>query len=58
MGRHVAHRGKIRMYTKFQQENPRGRDHFEDLHVDGKVILEWILGIWGGRYELDIFGSE
>jgi hypothetical protein len=30
-------------------ENPQGRDHSEDLDVDGKVILEWILGKWGGK---------
>jgi hypothetical protein len=22
----------------------KGREHFEDLSVDGRVILEWILG--------------
>jgi hypothetical protein len=26
-------------------ENLKGRDHSEDLRVDGKIILEWILGI-------------
>jgi hypothetical protein len=25
-------------------EKPEGRDHSEDLRVDGKVILKWILG--------------
>jgi hypothetical protein len=24
---------------------PEGKNHFEDLDVDGKIILEWILGI-------------
>jgi hypothetical protein len=24
----------------------KGRDHSEDLSVDGKIILERILGIW------------
>jgi hypothetical protein len=28
----------------FWFENPKGRDHFEDLGVDGKIILECILG--------------
>jgi hypothetical protein len=23
------------------------RDHLEDLEVDEKIILEWILGKWG-----------
>jgi hypothetical protein len=26
-----------------------GREHSEDLGVDGKIILEWILGILGGK---------
>jgi len=29
---------------KFWLENLVGRDHLEDLGVDGKIILEWILG--------------
>jgi hypothetical protein len=30
-------------------ENLKGRDNFEDVGVDVKVILEWILGKYGGR---------
>jgi hypothetical protein len=29
--------------TKFWPENVEGRDHSEDLGVDGKIILEWAL---------------
>jgi hypothetical protein len=25
-------------------ENLKGKEHLEDLGVDGKVILQWILG--------------
>jgi hypothetical protein len=32
------------MHTKFWLENPKGRDHLEDLGVNEKIILEWILG--------------
>jgi len=32
------------MRTIFWLENMKGREHFEDLSVDGRVILEWILG--------------
>jgi hypothetical protein len=32
------------MQTKFWFENLKGRDHLEDLSIDGKLILEWILG--------------
>jgi hypothetical protein len=30
--------------TTFWSGNLRGRDHFEDLDVDGRIILERILG--------------
>jgi hypothetical protein len=30
-------------------ENLKGRDHSEDLGVDGRIILEWILGKYGGE---------
>jgi len=32
------------MRTKCWSENPKGRDHAEDLRVDGSIILERILG--------------
>jgi len=28
------------IHTKFWSENLKGRDHSEDLAVDGKIILE------------------
>jgi len=37
------------MRTMFWLENLKRRDHLEDLGVDGKVILEWILGKYGGK---------
>jgi hypothetical protein len=27
----------------------KGRDHFEDLDVDGRIILEWMFGKWGWK---------
>jgi hypothetical protein len=30
--------------TVFWLENLKGRDHSEDLCVDGRIILEWMLG--------------
>jgi hypothetical protein len=38
---HVARMGE--MHTKFWSENLKGRDHMEDLGVDGNTILELIL---------------
>jgi hypothetical protein len=26
-----------------------GKDHSEDLGVDGKILLQWILGKYGGK---------
>jgi hypothetical protein len=37
------------VHTKFWSENLKGRDVSEDLGVDGKIILEWILGKWNGN---------
>jgi len=31
------------MCTKFWSEILKGRDHLEDLGIDGRIILEWIL---------------
>jgi hypothetical protein len=32
------------MLTNFWAVNLKGRDHSEELGVDGMIILEWILG--------------
>jgi hypothetical protein len=29
--------------------NLKGRDHSEDLGVDRKIILEWVLGKYGAK---------
>jgi len=30
------------MHTEFWLEDMKGREHVEDVGVDGKIILEWI----------------
>ena len=34
------------MYTGFWWGGPRERYHVQDLGVDGKIILRWILWKW------------
>jgi hypothetical protein len=35
--------GEVRNAYRFWSDNLKGRDHLEDLGVDGRIILEWIL---------------
>jgi hypothetical protein len=37
------------MRTRVRSENLKGRDHSHDLSLDGKIILERILGKEGGK---------
>jgi hypothetical protein len=41
---HVARMGEMRNAYNIFVENLKGRDHSEDIGVDGTMILEWILG--------------
>jgi hypothetical protein len=36
-------------HTIFLLENLNSRDRSEDLGVEGKILLDWILGKWGGE---------
>jgi hypothetical protein len=36
-------------HKKISARKANGRDHFEDLGREGKVILEWILRKLGGK---------
>jgi hypothetical protein len=46
---HVAHMGEMRNVYVTLVGSLKGRDHAEDLGVDGKIILEFILGKQGGK---------
>jgi len=37
------------MHTQFLLENLKGRDHSEDLGVDVRIIVEWMLGKEGRK---------
>jgi hypothetical protein len=49
MGGSCSTDGNDDMHTIFWLENLKGRGHLEDLGVDVKVILEWILRKYGGK---------
>jgi len=56
---YVVRMGRREAYTGFWWGNLRGRDHLEDLGLDGKIILEWIfrnwdMGVWTGSSWLRI----
>jgi hypothetical protein len=34
------------MHTKFWSKSLKGRVHLEDLNIDGKIVLAWILEKW------------
>jgi hypothetical protein len=44
---HRRERGDI--HTKFWSENLKEREHSEEIGVAEKIILEWILGKYGGK---------
>jgi len=51
--------GRGEVSTGLWMENLRDRDHLEDLGVDGRIILRWILrkwdvGVWIGSSWLRI----
>jgi hypothetical protein len=52
---HVAHMGRGDVFTGFWLGGPKGRDHWEDLGVGGRITLRWNLR--GSMGELDSAGS-
>jgi hypothetical protein len=46
---HVAHVREMRNAYKILDGKPERNRQLEDIGVDGKIILEWILGKWGRK---------
>jgi hypothetical protein len=44
---HVAHLGEVRGAYNILVGKPEGRNHWEDIGVDGRITLRWILGKQG-----------
>jgi hypothetical protein len=40
---HVARIGRGEMFTGFWLGGPKGRYHWKDLDIDGRITLRWIL---------------
>jgi hypothetical protein len=40
------------LHTKLWSENLKGREHSENLDIDGRVISEWILGKQSGKLQI------
>ena len=39
------------MHTEFWWGNLKERDHLEDISVDGRVILKWVIKKWDGDFD-------
>jgi len=52
---HVAHMGERRGLYKVLLERTDGRNHLEDLVIDGRIILKWVLKIrWENMDRIDL----
>ena len=43
---HVWRKGEV--CTRFWWGNLRGRDHWGDQDIDGRITLRWVFGKWEG----------
>jgi hypothetical protein len=45
----AARMGKMRIVYKVLVGKPERKNYLEDLGIDRKIILEWMLGKYGGK---------
>jgi hypothetical protein len=57
MGGACSTHERLETHMKYWSENQKGRDLSEDLDVDGKIVLEFILGKKMRRCRLDASDS-
>ena len=48
MGRTCSTYGARRGACRVLVGKHEGRDHLEDLVIDGRIVLKWILEMWDG----------
>jgi hypothetical protein len=46
---HIARMYEREVYATVWSENLKGRNYFEDLCVDGRIILKWVLNKSGAK---------
>ena len=35
------------LHTRQKAENPNGKDHLEDVGIDGRTLVKWFYKRWG-----------
>jgi hypothetical protein len=46
---HIEHMGEMRNACTILVRKPEGKNHLEDLGIDGRTVLEWTLEKQGGK---------